>query len=74
VFLALAQRAFCAAAILARASGESWRFFGADLAAILFLLPFLAVPVKIARTCWSLSISTSICASMPCVSIFKVYQ
>jgi hypothetical protein len=45
VFVALAQRAFCAAAILARASGESWRFFGTDLAAILFLRPFLPVPV-----------------------------
>jgi hypothetical protein len=73
-FLAFAQRAFCAAAILARASGESWRFFGADLAAILFFRPFVPVPVKIARTCWSLPISASICASMPCVSILKVYQ
>ena len=69
-----AQRAFCAAPILARASGESWRFFGADLAAILFFLPLVPVPVRIARTCWSLPISASICAIMLCVSILKVYQ
>ena len=36
VFLAFAQRAFCAAAILARASGESWRFFRADFATNFF--------------------------------------
>ena len=73
-FLTFAQRAFCAAAIRARASGESWRFFGADLAAILFFLSFVPVPAKIARTCRSLPISASICASMPSVSILKVYQ
>ena len=32
-FLAFAHRAFCAAAILARASGERWRFLGAPVEA-----------------------------------------
>jgi hypothetical protein len=55
-FLALAQRAFCAAEILARASGDNRRFFVADLAAAFPRRTAFQVPVSMARTCSSLRI------------------
>ena len=72
VFWALAQRAFCAAAILARASGDRRRFFRGAAGVLFPGRPTL--PASIARTCSSLRISASISARIPFVSIPKVYQ
>ncbi len=71
VFFALAQRAFCAAAILARASAESRRFLEALGALAVRLRPSFELSVKIALTCCKRVISASISARMPFISIGK---
>jgi hypothetical protein len=66
-FRIFAQRFFCAAAILARASGERVCFFGADAvvgAAVAFpaglpVLRFVVIPFNRALTCWSRAMSAS---------------
>jgi hypothetical protein len=74
-----AQRAFCAADILARAAADMLLFavFFAGAGTAFFGLPgprWIAVPISKDRACWSLSISASISARIWFVSIDTVYR
>jgi hypothetical protein len=71
---AFAQRAFCAAAMLARTSGDSWRLVDTNLAAFFPVRPCFALPTSNARACSSFRISASISVRIPFASIQKVYQ
>jgi hypothetical protein len=61
-FLTLAQRAFCAAAILASPSAEKWRFFfGAALGATCRGVRLEVVPVSRSLTCSKPAIGIKCC-------------
>lgn len=78
-FLVFAHRAFCAAAILARASGLNLRF-RAGLVAVFRGCAVAegsagaegSVPARIARTCSSLEISALSCETIALVSIYPL--
>src|SRR5271163_3265407 len=80
-FLTFAQRAFCAAAILARASGERIRFLVViGVGAVLAFGPRFAlmamvsvVPERMLFACSRRAISESICAMISVVSITQFY-
>ena len=76
-FFAFAQRALTAATILARPSGDIFRFFVAIGIVLPFGLPglrFSEVPLKRLLACWRRAISASSSAIICLVPIGEAYQ